>query len=248
MSRGRYGFLATALLVLAAPAAAYSLSIGLRLWVPFDGTLEDRGPGGHDGVAVGTEVPGYLDSLTGAAANFDGINDAVRFPTLPNSVFSGDFSIAWWMRVPAHARYSVLGKRSICSTGQAFDIRTTPAVPSQTQFEAMSAGGFITALGAPLVPGEWMHVAAVREGATARIYTNGVSAPSTNVGSGDLSAASAPFGISVSPCISAAGGTVRLNGQIDELRVYSRALTPTEVALLAGPYLFADDFEAPALP
>jgi hypothetical protein len=41
---------------------------------------------------------------------------------------------------------------------------------------------------------------------------------------------------------------VRLTGQIDELRVYSRALTPTEVALLAGPYLFADEFEAPSPP
>jgi hypothetical protein len=248
MSRGRYGVLAAALLVLAAPAAANSLSTGLRLWVPFEGTLEDRAPGGHDGVAVDTEVPGYLDGLTGSAANFDGINDAVRFPTLPNSVFSGDFSVSWWMRVPAHAKYSVLGKRRVCSVGQAFDIRTTNAVPSQTRFEAMSAAGFIAALGAPLVPGEWMHLALVREGATARIYTDGVAAPSSDVGLTDLSTATVPFGISVSPCISPSEGTVRLNGQIDELRVYSRALTPTEVALLAGPYLFADEFEAPPPP
>jgi sialidase-1 len=235
-------------MVLSAPAGANSLSVGLRLWVPFEGTLEDRGPGGYDGVAVDTEAPGYLDGSMGSAANFDGINDAVRFPTLPNSVFSGNFSIAWWMRVPAHAKYSVLGKRTVCGVGQAFDMRTTPTVPSQSRFEAMTAAGFITALGAPLVPGEWMHLAVVREGATARIYTDGVAAPSSNVGSMDLSQASAPFGISVSPCITAAEGTVRLTGQIDELRVYSRALTPTEVALLAGPYLFADEFEAPSPP
>jgi hypothetical protein len=243
MSRRRNGLLAAALMTLSAPAAANSLANGLRLWVPFEGTLEDRAPGGHDGVAVVTEVPGYLEGMAGSAANFDGVNDAVRFPTLPNSVFSGDFSIAWWMQVPAHAKYSVLGKRTICSTGVAFDVRTTTTVPSQTRFEALSAAGFITALGAPVVPGEWMHLAVVREGATARVYTDGVAAPSSNVGTMDLSSASAPFGISVSPCISASEGTVRLNGQLDELRVYSRALTPAEVELLAGPYLFADDFE-----
>jgi hypothetical protein len=240
---------AAALLGVAAPVRAQSLSTGLALWVPFEGTLEDQGPGGHHGVAVGSEVPAYAPDVTGSAASFDGSNDAVRFPTLPNSVFSGDFSIAWWMRIPAHANFAVLSKRSICNVGHAFDIHSSIDVPSRTRFEAISNNSSNLAVGSPLVPSEWVHIAVVRSGTTARVYTDSIAGTASAIEPMTLAGVSAPFGISISPCINfPSNGYVRFTGQIDELGVYTRALSAYEVGLLAGVYVFANGFEDTPLP
>ena len=221
-----------ALAAVSRPLVAQDLDQGLVAYYAFEENAEDSGPSGHDGTVVG--APNYVAGVRGRAMTFDGVDDAVTFPGIPNAAFAGNFSISWFMRVPAHAKYAVLSKRGSCNLTNAFDIRTTDETPSRTRFSAVYGAGFTDAFGRALTPGQWTHVAVVRDGGTVRVYTDGVAGTANTTASMNLSAVTAPFGISITPCITFGDGTVRFAGQIDELRLYDRALSAGDVDTLSG--------------
>jgi Concanavalin A-like lectin/glucanases superfamily len=70
---------------------------------------------------------------------------------------------------------------------------------------------------------KWTHVAATSNGSTQRLYANGVQVASRSQ-TGSASASSNPFRIG--------GSVIRREyfaGSIDEVRIYNRALTATEI-------------------
>ena len=69
----------------------------------------------------------------------------------------------------------------------------------------------------------------VREGNTARVYTDGVAGVPVNLPTLNFAGITAALGISTSPCITFGDGTQRFRGDIDELRVYQRALSAGDV-------------------
>ena len=221
-----------ALAAVARPLVAQDLDQGLVAYYAFEDNAEDSGPSGHDGTVVG--APNYVAGVRGRAMTFDGVDDSVTFPGIPNAAFAGNFSISWFMRVPAHAKYAVLSKRGSCNLTNAFDIRTTDETPSRTRFSAVYGAGFTDAFGRALTPGQWTHVAVVRDGGTVRVYTDGVAGTANTTASMNLSAVTAPFGISITPCITFGDGTLRFAGQIDELRLYDRALSAGDVDTLSA--------------
>jgi hypothetical protein len=96
----------------------------------------------------------------------------------------------------------------------------------------------------PLAPETWTHVTAVYDGAEMHLYKDG-----TLVGSTPKSGV-----VDTDPLVAVAfgdqpGGSRPFDGVLDELRLYDRALTPEEIAiLLAGggecEPLFEDGFES----
>jgi hypothetical protein len=87
--------------------------------------------------------------------------------------------------------------------------------------------GFVTAIGPSYVPGQWMHVCAVHASKASRaLYTNGVlrAMDTTNIGPGT------PNSIRIG-ARDTGWGTVDgvFNGALDDVRLYDRALTDTEV-------------------
>jgi hypothetical protein len=81
----------------------------------------------------------------------------------------------------------------------------------------------------------WVHVAAVCDGATTFLYLNGVLDAQSAIGSGLLSYDQP--------------GTVTLgtgfHGRVDEMSIYNRALTPSEVAAIAGANAAGKDLTRP---
>jgi hypothetical protein len=80
-----------------------------------------------------------------------------------------------------------------------------------------------------IVNGGFSHVAGVYDGATLSVYVNGVrvgtkSTPVMAVGTNDLA-----LRIGADST-----GESRFVGMIDEVRIYDRALAPTEIAAIAG--------------
>lgn len=81
----------------------------------------------------------------------------------------------------------------------------------------------------PVVLGRWYHIAVVREGTTARMYLDGAQVAQVTV-SGPVLPGPTPFwmGDRSGP------QTFLLNGQLDEVGIWTRALTATEIAALAA--------------
>jgi hypothetical protein len=80
-----------------------------------------------------------------------------------------------------------------------------------------------------LATGQWYHVAATWDGANVRIYVNGVldNTPTARTGSIGTDTRALYIG-------GRSGGTDCFNGIVYDVRLYSRALLPTEIAQLAN--------------
>jgi hypothetical protein len=75
----------------------------------------------------------------------------------------------------------------------------------------------------------WMHIAATFDGSTMRLYVNGVL-EGTLAGPAAVGSNALALGIGAQP-----DGVSPLQGALDEVRVWSRALSPSEIQGLLGP-------------
>ena len=215
------------------------LGVGLELYLSMDGDILDDSGNGRDGIASGDLQ--YTDGVAGAAAAFDGIDDSVTFPTVPDAIFSDqDFTLSFWADIPIHPRYSVVSKRPICNSAPFLDTR----IEGFRRLEPTIADGQPAAATSPRIVYDegWNHFVAVRQGVEIRGYLNGILVDTESTPYLYDIENTIDFGISTSPCIGV-DGTERLLGTLDELRVHSRVLTDEEVWDLYG-MLFADGFES----
>lgn len=92
-------------------------------------------------------------------------------------------------------------------------------------FARIEAGSAYGTKGVPLKNGEWVHVAAVKEGRTLALYVNGKAAHSTEVPE-QVYSASTEIGIGFNPLYS---GGEHFVGKIDDFAFYARALSADEI-------------------
>lgn len=172
--------------------------------------------------------PGTLNGGTGFAAGaagqsflFDGVDDDVSAANAANLNFgpASPMSVELWAyRTSANAIQHILGKRSGCGASPA---NYQLAYASNQVFFGSFTGNEVGS-GQDLPLNTWTHIAATFDGATFRIYINGALAGAS---SGTLGTPnSAPF------IIGGSGTCARFGGQLDEIAMYDRALSPAEIS------------------
>lgn len=215
------------------PAFAQRPTGGLVAYYPLDRSLEDVTSNAYDGQASGG--PTYGTGLAGQALSFDGVDDALRFTRLPNSVFVGDFTVSWYMNARSLDEWSLLSKRDDCTSGNWFEVGGVRTGSDQLAFGLSRGGiggGVATARQTWFAP-SWLHVAVVRRGTEAVVYIDGQAGTAVTLPTLDFSAIRALLSFSDSPCIGT-GGVRAYQGLLDEVRVYNRALTAREIDGLAS--------------
>jgi hypothetical protein len=212
-------------------------------WWPGDGDADDiinGNPGALQGGAM------FAAGQVGQAFFLDGIDDFVNLGNAPNlRVSGGNFTVDAWVRFNALSHppganignapqgdMSIVDKMSVngvnidgwrllkqddnrfwfCLGGGAFGNRCGNS--SHTVFSTTVA-----------VTGVWFHVAAVKSSSSFSIYVNGVLEDSRSPVPAFLDTHSANLRIG-SYILEGA----HLNGEVDEVEIYNRALTPTEIA------------------
>jgi hypothetical protein len=180
------------------------------------------------GTNTGTYAGGVTLGITGAiagdtnkSASFDGVDDVVSVPDAA-SLKPATISVEAWVKpnagVPTYA--SVLTKTTVNTWSDGYGML---AWNGGIDFWVNDdANDVVTAA---VSTTSWSHVVGTYDGATIRIYLNGVLA--------DSFAYAGPFVHSTSPLLigNAAGtGNYHWPGGLDEVAVYNRALTATEVA------------------
>lgn len=159
---------------------------------------------------------------------FAGPEAGVFVPDAPDLRLTGDFTISFWVRVaePPADWVRLAGKGN-------FDIRQfgiwLERGTHRLLFQQYDGGGqpiLNLYSSAPIALNAWHHVAGVVEGQTARLYVGGsLSASGPRPGTAGLTADPLTFGY--------AGFHAALRGQMDEIRLYARALGGDDVASLA---------------
>ena len=154
---------------------------------------------------------------TGNALSFDGVNDWVTIADKASLDLTSGMTLEAWVKPQggglAHSRVQG-AHRAASPTGSTR--APTPAVrrPRSEPPRATS-----TAVPPQLASGTWSHLATTYDGSTLRLYVNGAQVAS-QAATGAITGTSGPLRI---------GGNAIwpewFSGQIDDLRIYNRALT-----------------------
>jgi uncharacterized protein (TIGR02145 family) len=173
----------------------------------------------------------WVTGQIGTATHFDGTNDYVDAGTAFNFTAS-DFTVAYWVNldtfvtnlggqgpipITSGAGYNTDGYyNQISDDGRVYFI-TNQSGAAQSSY---STAGVITV-------GTWHHVTFVRKGASVKIYVNGID---RTLSAGTHSNPAAPTANFRLGCYG--GGSICMQGAMDEVRGYGRALSADEVSQL----------------
>lgn len=208
----------------------------------FDGDAKDRTPYGNHGTVTGATLTTDRKGQTNKAYDFPGVSQYIKTPTSSKYTFgTGDFSISAWVKLDAVNTGTAQGVvRMFYNTGVSGD-QISAGFFEQSgniQVHSRNSTGTIKAVtvksGAST--GAWYHVVLTRTSSTVDGYLDGVAAGTPATGA-DFNYSST--GVAYIGAISNDDNTAAsnfLNGQIDDVRIYNRALSPTEITALYDSY------------
>ena len=202
----------------------------LAYWNAENGAIDVTG-NGHDGVFQGNAatVPG---GPFGHAFTFDGAGDYINIGD-ELDMGASDFTLSAWIKGdPTMDQWGRILDKGY-ATAYSFHRR---AATNEVGFEMFVSGnGYATTT--PVIDNTWHHVALVKDGTTVTIYADG-DAEGTNAVSGAAQNNALPLLIGFNPGEGVQG---YWKGELDELKIFGRALSAAEVAALA---LDSNDFLA----
>jgi hypothetical protein len=163
----------------------------------------------------------------GGAVSFDGVNDYVSLGNPASLIPGNSITLAAWVKL------------NDLSINRFFFAKYAGPTPTFMRYERNQGikcvvGGTGVVAPASIVTGQWYHAACTYDGATVRVYVNGVQVASA----AKTGAIADAVGIDWAIGAGIAANSVPLgfmNGLVDEVRLYNRALTPADVALLSTP-------------
>ena len=172
----------------------------------------------------------------GGGLAVDGVND---FAAVPNSAslqgFTDAFTVSAWVRRPA----SQSGWRSVVTrqlTTNAADQFHLSFYNGQPRFGLNTTSGGNQYVGGGSAPlGQWVHLAGVYNGSTIKLYVDGVQRASMNKTGAILSSSRPLLVAGEANGADPLATTQNLAGSVDDVRLYTEALTATQIAALANP-------------
>jgi hypothetical protein len=181
--------------------------------------------GGNNGTLIGGT--NFAAGAVGAAFQFNGVNQLVEVPASPAVDPASALSLEAWVNLSG---YSANDSSVIAGSDCSYCIEQYALVMSQVSglwyFRAELGNGstytFVTS-STPVQTNAWYHIAMTYDGATLRLYVNGALA-------GTVAAVNAMTATTQGFVIGGlASGPWDFYGQVDEVSLYNRALTGSEV-------------------
>jgi len=181
------------------------------------------------GASTSTQVPATKFVNPGCFA-FDGISGMVTIPDAPGLRVTGDFTIAFWKRKTAvNADWvRLVGKGD--GGQRTFGIWEFPGTENRLKFQIYNNnGGSILELdsGVAIPMNTWAHITAVVSINSAALYVDGKPA-GTGIRNGEPAGGAHPL------TFGHAGYHGFFTGQLDDVRLYDRALSMSEIIYLSG--------------
>jgi len=192
---------------------AGSLSTGLVSHYKFDGDANDS-VGGNDGTEVGN--PTYSTGLHGQAISLDGDGDYVNCGNDASFDITGSITLSALIKGTFNSNWD-----PIISKG--FNWQLTRGMGNEASFFCIGLGSLSGTTN--INDDQWHHVAGVYNGSMLYLYVDG-KLDACKGASGSLNVSASSVYIGGSPSQS-------FNGLVDDVLVYNRALSKTEIEYLA---------------
>ncbi len=187
----------------------------------FDGNALDLSGNGNHGTINGAM---FVQGISGQALSFDGINDYVNMGDKPSLRINGPYTIETWV----YSNQNNLGQ--ILSKSRLHDLRNYELLwldegngGPKIKFEFSINGVTYWTYSQLLKYKEWYYVAGIYDGVYMKLYVNGNQVAITSA-SGMVDVNTEPLTIG-----RRSDGVRFFNGIIDEVRIYNRALTTSEI-------------------
>jgi len=214
----------------AAPAAPPAPSApGPIHWWTADGTAQDR-IGTDDGQLLNGVT--YTRGFSGRAFHFNGQGSEVQFDALGGNFDREPFTLAFFIKTTSPLSQAIWEKRPVCNAASFWGFRMTGNLWG-AELDGDEFGTDNTGVpGAPIIAdGKWHHVALVRDGTINTIYVDGAN-PGTAISPEPVQLSNTtPMRAGMSAC-TYVDGTNPYEGDLDELMIFDRALSPEQINVL----------------
>lgn len=201
---------------------------GLVAYYPFNGNAGDASGTGNNGTAYGGTS--FVTGKVGQAISLDGVNGYVAVND-SSSLNLTNFTVAMWVNLnnlPASNQFFALAVKTVSDMNENYELLVGYPSSGSIHFPFKWTDGTRTvdSTGTQLTAGVWKHVVLTYDGTSAKVYIDGTlnttktysKTPAVN--SGQLIIGNE------------AGMSRYTNGMIDEVRIYNRALSQSEVTSL----------------
>jgi hypothetical protein len=206
---------------------------GLVAWYEFEGNADDSSGNGNDGTEYGGV--GYTKGVIGKAGSFDGKDDYVNIDAVPD-LGEDNYSVSVWINKSQKSielqsivtlqkhRYFYMAFR-----GNNLESRSEP----NTINTANNYDYAITTTEEDYTDSQWHNMVAVKTNNTLMLYVDGVYKGEPVNGGISMDRSSYGGSSRVGSYESVSGyDQYYLNGLIDDLRIYNRALSEEEIKAL----------------
>jgi pimeloyl-ACP methyl ester carboxylesterase len=203
---------------------------GLVAYYPFNGNANDESPSHlNNGTVNGAILTSDRKGLANSAYNFDGSSSISA--NLGSDLSTTENTLSVWLVISGSGNSNprIVGVGPSGTPGQNYAlILDGTGNPRRLEYYSGQGGGINLFSTSTLSNStEWKHITATFKNNVARFYINGVFDSQAN-GTNGLST----FSSSILQIGRSISGTDGFNGKLDDIRIYNRALTDTEVQAL----------------
>ena len=215
-----------------------NLNLGLKAYYPFSGNANDISGNNNNPVFNNATLTADRLANPNSAYHFNGTNNYIRIANSPTLNMGNKLSLSMWVRPTGYYTgqcYNnmmlIKGISDASSTNYSMrfsDVYTGCTMPTTTQERFFDGQSVIAQQ--PLVQlNQWYHVVVTYDGTTSKLYVNCIL-QSTASFTGNFTN---PHDIDIGH-LNSAQFPYWLNGDLDEVRIYDRALNIDEVNTLGG--------------
>jgi concanavalin A-like lectin/glucanase superfamily protein len=213
---------------------AYEFDSRFAAWWKFDNNdTTDSSGNGNTGTltcyGTGCTNPGYGAGKVGSAISLDGISQFVSVPDSASLDMTDNITVAFWINA---STASSPGPR-VVSKNYSWDVKLNAGYPQFT------SGSYYAALSSTITANTWVHIAftyASTSQTPLAAYVNGVQVTSfqTNNFPQNYLFPSSMYGVNIGADSDGTGNF--FPGLIDEVRIYNRVLSSSEISALYSSY------------
>jgi RHS repeat-associated protein len=189
------------------------------------GTAADSSSNANDGTISGAAWTS--SGKYGNALSFDGTDDSVAIPDSNSLDLTSAYTLSAWVKLDSvSTRYQDLILKERNGNDGAYSLDADGPISARPSMGIRKSGGWEWANAPdPLSTNQWAHLAATWDGSTAKVYLNGTLVKTQGM-TGTIVTSTGQLRIGGTAVF---GSNRFLDGLIDEVRIYNRALSQTEV-------------------
>ena len=220
-----------------AQVPSYVPTNGLASWYPFTGNANDLSGNNNNGIVNGATLTTDRFGNTNSAYTFDGLNDFIDVLHSSSLSFATyQQTISFWMKVPSIPHPSVLEAvmSKYSNSGNPLQGFIIHFAGNSSLFYSIKNGSGFNWGDCPLdstnfyPSNSYYHIVYTNDNDSLRCYVNGIKIISTDIPTGTF------IGTNTSSLVfgkesNMGGGVDFFKGELDDIGIWNRALTPTEI-------------------